>query len=225
MSDLFAIMANSFIVGMSGAMMPGPLFTMDIARTPAHGPWTGTLLAAGHSILELFMVVALSYGLALFVKDSPTVSRVIAAVGGVGLSWMACGMFKKTFTSAPPGGLSVAGAPNQGETISKVGLVTIGALTTISSPYWFMWWIMVGSPLLLNSMQVGPAGPPLFYVGHILSDLGWYTLVAFLVWRGRRAIVGAGYKLLIGACALFLVWLGGNFIHAGLTGGIVTAFS
>ena len=157
MPEHLQILVNSFVVGLSGAMMPGPLFALVVARTPKEGLSTGTLMAVGHSILELFMVIALSFGLALFVRESPTVSRVIAILGGVGLLYMAYGMFTSLRQHDGPVSKSSFAARDGKSSTSQ--LIGMGIATTISSPFWFMWWIMVGSALLLSSMKAGYGGP------------------------------------------------------------------
>jgi len=99
-------------------------------------------------------------------------------------------------------------------------LVLDGILTSLSNPYWYLWWATIGAALLIESLKNGAVGPPVFYVGHILSDLVWYTIVSVILWKGRKLIVGTGYKVLIMVCALFLLYLGGQFVYDGFTGGI-----
>ena len=61
---LLTLFLNSFVVGFSGAMMPGPLLAVDIANTPRHGWHTGPVLSIGHAIAEIAVVVLLSVGVA-----------------------------------------------------------------------------------------------------------------------------------------------------------------
>jgi len=49
---LFPIFATSWIVGLSGAVSPGPLLAYDIKETLRIGPWAGPAISLGHSILE-----------------------------------------------------------------------------------------------------------------------------------------------------------------------------
>lgn len=52
------------------------------------------------------------------------------------------------------------------------------------------------------------AGVVAFYLGHISSDFGWYSLVAGTIGAGRRFISDSGYRLLLGACSVLLVGMG-----------------
>jgi len=89
-------------------------------------------------------------------------------------------------------------------------------LVSIANPFWLLWWATVGSTYLLWSLTVGIMGVALFYIGHILSDLSWYSLVSLLVARGRRMINNTTYRWLLGVCGLALLALGGYFLVSGI---------
>jgi threonine/homoserine/homoserine lactone efflux protein len=215
--NLFEIFGNSFLVGLSGAMMPGPLLVVALARTPGCGARTGPIVIVGHAIVELITVAALSLGLAAIVGRQPAVARVIAVVGGMALLWMALTMLReiRRGVKAPEG---AAKADNASAGVTA--LIKEGMIATVSNPYWFVWWATVGSALLVTSLKVGAIGAPVFYFGHILSDLVWYSTVTIVVWQGKNLFSGKRYHYLIGSCALFLIWLSGWFIYQGLTGAI-----
>jgi len=211
--ELWSLFLSAFIVGFSGALMPGPLLAVDIAETPRRGIITGPILIVGHAIAELAVVILLSVGLAA-IAENRIVSDVIGIVGGSMLILMAVNMFRGLKSARIETGSTEKSAK------SSARLVLDGILTSLSNPFWFVWWATTGSAFLVQSLRHGNIGPPVFYVGHILSDLVWYSLVSFLIWKGRRLIAGAGYKILIAVCALFLLYLGGTFIYSGVTGSI-----
>lgn len=215
--NIFEIFGNSFLVGLSGAMMPGPLLVVALARTRSFGAQTGPIVTLGHAIVELLTVTLLSFGLAALVGREPMIARVIAVVGGAALLWMSLTMFReiKAGVKAPAGV-----TPVNSVSATKIGLIKEGMVATVSNPYWLVWWATVGSALLIASMKIGVVGAPVFYFGHILSDLIWYSAVTLLVWQGKNLLAGKRYHYLIGVCAAFLIWLGGWFIYQGLTGAI-----
>ena len=87
MVSLVSIFFTSFVIALSGAMMPGPLLTATISESTRHGIKAGPLLILGHGILELLLVTALLLGLApLLQKDS--VFIVGAVLGSIFLLWM-----------------------------------------------------------------------------------------------------------------------------------------
>ncbi|MCP4703632.1 MAG: LysE family transporter [candidate division Zixibacteria bacterium] len=209
--ELLTLFITSFIVGFSGAMMPGPLLAVTIAETPRKGFWVGPILIGGHALAEIAVVVVLSLGLAVL-ADNETISRSIAIIGGAMLIFMGIGMVAQLFKTDS----NEAAESNSSKKSGR--LVIDGIITSLSNPYWFVWWATTGSAFIVKSMKFGIAGPTVFYFGHILSDLVWYSFVSFLIWKGRKFVSGIGYKILIGSCALFLIYLGGSFIYDGLSG-------
>jgi len=67
--NLLTIFASSFVIALSGALMPGPLLTATISESSQRGFVAGPLMIAGHAILELTLVIALLAGLAPFFQQ------------------------------------------------------------------------------------------------------------------------------------------------------------
>jgi threonine/homoserine/homoserine lactone efflux protein len=211
--ELWSLFVTAFIVGFSGAMMPGPLLAVDIAETPVKGIRTGPILVGGHAIAEMAVVIVLALGLSSL-EDNKTVSNIIGIAGGIMLIIMGLAMLYDLIRSK----LKAQAARRRGK--SAMRLTADGIITSLSNPYWYVWWATTGSAFMVRSLEHGTVGPPVFYVGHILSDFVWYTLVSIIIWKGRKIIVGVGYKILIALCAIFLLYLGGLFIHDGIAGTI-----
>ena len=207
--ELFLLFFNSFVVGFSGAMMPGPLLAVGIAETPRHGWRTGPVISAGHAVAEVFIVVALSLGLAALAQNS-TVAAIIGIVGGTALIVMGIQMAYGIIKS------KVNYEIVETEKGSSHKLAGKGITATLSNPYWFVWWATTGLAFLVKSLKFGIIGPVVFYFGHILSDFVWYTVVSILIWAGKKIIMGRVLKVLIVACAVFLVYLGITFIYDGV---------
>lgn len=206
MTILLTIFVSSFVIALSGALMPGPLLTVAISESSQRGFITGPLLIAGHALLELGLVIALLLGLAPFLQQ-PAVFIATALVGSVILFWMAFGMFKSLPT------LRLSWEANQKK---RNNPVTSGILMSVANPYWIIWWATIGLGYILYSWQFGLVGVAFFFVGHILADLGWYSLVAAMVAGGRQYLSDRLYRGLIAVCAVFLVVFAGYFAYAGL---------
>jgi threonine/homoserine/homoserine lactone efflux protein len=96
------------------------------------------------------------------------------------------------------------------------GLVGLGIATTLGNPFWYVWWIGVGGGYVLMTRQQGLGALATFYVGHILADYAWDTLLASVVGSGRRWLTDSVYQALLLACGLFLVYTGVRFLWAGV---------
>jgi threonine/homoserine/homoserine lactone efflux protein len=221
MDSVVGIAVTSFVIGLSGAMMPGPVLTVTIGETAARlrggapgvtewaraqGALTGPLVVLGHGILEALLVIAVVLGLGRLLVLGPVIGSV-ALAGAAVLIWMAWGMFRSVK------GLSLAGA---GAREKRRHPVLAGILTTLSNPYWIIWWATIGLGYIAVSLRLGLIGLGSFYVGHILSDLLWYSSVSVTMALGRRLLTDRAYRGMVAACAALLVGFGLYFGYAGV---------
>lgn len=207
--ELVAIFATSFLVGLSGAMMPGPLLTVAIDESTRRGFRAGPLLVLGHGLAEVVVVVGLTLGLSVVIQHA-LVAGSIGLVGGAVLIWMGYGMGRRAWE----GKVSLALATTAGS--RGPSPVPAGALVSLSNPYWLIWWATVGALYVAAALEWGALGLAVFFSGHILADLAWYSLVAGVVVTGRRLLNDGVYRGLILVCAVFLVGLGTYFAVSGV---------
>lgn len=203
---LVVIFFSSFLIALSGALMPGPLLTVTVSEATRRGAVAGPLMILGHGILELALVLALLSGLAPFLQRDD-VFVAISLAGGTILLWMAVSMFR----SLP--GLSLNYSAAEGK---KQNLILTGIIFSLANPYWLIWWASIGLGYIVYSVQFGVAGVVSFFAGHILADFAWYAFISFGVAKGRRFFNDSAYRGLIGGCALFLLLFSGYFLYSGI---------
>lgn len=244
MMALLAIFGSSFLISLSGALMPGPLFTLSVRETLRRGFWVGPLLATGHALIELALVVALALGMSEFLGEGRG-TATIAILGGLFLIWMGYEMLR----TAPRQELRLAPQPvpvpipiedppwrdagtsyrrrlmaaMRGDGPSATGrpmasvLVAAGVLVSVANPYWIIWWATIGMAYIDKALDHGAAGVGSFFTAHILSDFAWLSLVAFGLVTGRRLMSTPVYRGILMACGLFLLGLGAWFIYSGIS--------
>lgn len=192
---LMTIFASSFVIALSGAMMPGTLLTVAISESSKRGVLAGPLLILGHGILEVALLAALFMGMAPLFKQA-WFFIFISMAGGSILLWMAAGMFR----SLPSLTLSLEPGDEKSSNI-----ILTGILMSAANPYFIIWWATIGLGYILQSSEYGLAGIFSFFSGHILADLTWYTIISTAVGKGRSFLSDTVYKGIIGCCAGFLV--------------------
>lgn len=199
---------TALVVGFSGALMPGPLLTVDLKESLKRGAWVGPRLVLGHGLLELALVLAVLLGFGRFL-DRSAVKGAIGLLGGAVLLWMAYGMIREVFSKLT---LEIeSDDPRRG-----LPPVLAGALISLSNPYWTLWWATIGLTYLTRARELGAAGVAVFFLGHILADLTWYSGVSFAAARGRRLMGDRVYRAVVAVCGLFLVYVGFWFIDSAL---------
>lgn len=221
--SLAAIFGTSLVVSLTGALSPGPLTTLAVREGVRWGFWTGPSLAFGHGLIELLLVIGLALGLNQ-VLDNDAVTATVALAGGAFLLWLGF----RTLLSAPnqelrlerePGDASdsaVSRRPGLPAGAPALSLAAAGVVVSVSNPFWIAWWATIGSAYVIESLEEGAAGVASFYSGHILADIAWLSLIAFVLASGRRLLSRRAYQIILGACGLFLLALGGWFVSSGL---------
>lgn len=203
---LVVIFFSSFMIALSGALMPGPLLTITVSEATRRGVVAGPLMILGHGILELLLVLALLSGLAPFLQRDDVFVAIALAGGGI-LLWMAISMFR----SLP--GLSLDFSVGERR---RQNLIVTGIVFSLANPYWLIWWASIGLGYIVYSVQFGAPGVISFFAGHILADLAWYGFISFGVAKGRHYFSDRAYRGLIGGCAAFLLLFAGYFLYSGL---------
>ena len=203
---LAGVPVTSFIVALSGALMPGPLLTLTVGEAARRGFWAGPLIIVGHALLELALVLLILAGLGVWLHR-PLVLGLVGVLGAAVMGWMGLGLFQASRHSHlefdPKGG-------------SGLNPIVSGVLMSAANPYWLIWWLTIGLGYVMFSMKYGWLGVALFYIGHILADFAWYTLVAVAVAQGRRLISDRLYQGFLAGCGVFLFGFGGYFAFQGV---------
>ena len=203
MGELVPLFLLAFGVGFSGAAIPGPMLALSIAETARRGFWAAPLVVLGHGLAEAALVAALALGLSPLLQKGPLIA-IIGILGGLFLGWMGVRLLRQR-TAGP-----VLSASPSGRAFPVLG----GMVVSLANPTWFLWWAAVGSTFVVWALGMGLLGLLVFYFGHILSDLSWYSLVGVLVSRGLATKI---YRGLMRASGLFLLALAGYFIYSGGT--------
>jgi len=205
--ELVGIAIGSFLIALSGALMPGPLFTVTISESLKRGKWTGPLLIIGHGILELSLLVLILAGLEPIFKINIVVGT-ISLLGGFILLWMGC----TTLIRAQKETLSYQ---VKGKKFLSFGPVVTGILASLSNPYWFIWWATVGLGYMVASFKYKWAGITAFFLGHIIADFSWYTIISFSVASGKKFISDRIYQIVLLVCGGVLCFFGIMFLYLG----------
>jgi threonine/homoserine/homoserine lactone efflux protein len=218
-TSLFAIFSFSFFVALAAVMSPGPISTTIVSQAPRRGWLAGPLVATGHALLELLMVLLITVGLGALLSR-PGVQTAIALTGALLLAWMGGSMIWNIWR----GRVRLPRADEEGESISNGRLVALGAAATVSNPFWYAWWVTVAAGYLAQAKALSLPAVLAFYSGHISADFAWDTVLSFVVGGatdqrfGRRWMTDAVYRALLAACGAFFLYLAWVFLVQGVAG-------
>jgi len=202
-----ALFFLSFLLGLTGAMSPGPFLSYAIAESARRGRRVGPQLVAGHAVPELAIMLLITLGLGGLLMRKPILA-VISFVGGVLLIYMGIGALRGLKGYA----LGRASAPEGPRPLHPT---LSGIILSLSNPYWFIWWFSVAIGYVMLAKSLGLAALIAFFTGHISADLAWFTFVSFGAHFGSKR---AGTRVLKGVlviCNLFLIIFGAYFLING----------
>ncbi len=200
---MLAALGVVILTSLSGVMAPGPMFAVTLAKS-LKSPWTGLQVALGHAAIEVPLILLVYFGLAS-VLGNAVVQMVLGVLGGGMIMWMGFGLFRARRVMSREG------------TDTTYGAFKAGILMSGLNPFFLVWWITVGSLLLMNFLNAaGTWGLPIFIIAHWLCDLVWLSLVSVVIFRTRSFW---GQKMQEGVfiiLSLALLYFGGSFIVKGI---------
>ena len=195
----------AFTIGLTGALAPGPTLVATINSSLQRGWTIGPKVAAGHALAEVVIFILIVEGLAAVAEEH---TGIVAAVGGTALILF--------------GLLTLKGSKTATMEISERGATSnpylAGALTSVANPYFWIWWLSVGSALVLAQLRESLVLAMIFMIGHWGADLGWYTLVSTSLDRGRTLLSEANYRRTLALCGTFLVLFGASYLAGAWSG-------
>jgi len=199
--DLVGLIVSTVAISVSGALSPGPLTASAVTIGTRRFARGGFLIAFGHMIFEfpyILIIASLYSSIEFFLKD-------------VGVSYgltFAVSLFIFFFSY-----LTI----KEGITVIKFGTVQIkesrgyafnpiliGIALTGLNPYFLLWWLSVGLPLIQLSMNMGFPFLLLMYGSHVWMDYFWLTLMGYAGENSVKILKSKGYGILLIALGLIL---------------------
>ena len=208
-----AIFGVALATGFSGAVVPGSLLAVVVRESVRSGWVAGPVMMIGHGILELIAIALLITGLIAFAR-APRARGAIGIVGGVVLVYLG---YQTLFLSGETGAAALRGGAGAGGAAGGWGwLVWLGALMSMANPYWWLWWATIGTAHAGWAVKRGRLGGGVYFTGHILSDVLWYSAVSVALGAGRSLLSVGILRAIYVVCGVFLMAMGVVFVGAGV---------
>ncbi|MCX6689646.1 MAG: LysE family transporter [Methanoregula sp.] len=199
MYDVIQVFTLAFALGLTGALAPGPTFVATVNASIAGGWTTGPKVMLGHMIAELAIFILIVFGLATVALPY---TPVITVIGGIALIAF--------------GALTLSGSRGASIQNTSSGIVTnpylAGFVTSLANPYFWLWWLSIGSAMVIAGLEGGIVLAGIFMIGHWCADLGWYTLVSYGISRGTVFLSDRTYRVIMALCGIFLLVFGAYYL-------------
>ena len=208
--NLIDFIVTVVIVTASGALAPGPLSFAILLHGSKGGAWAGFSCAVGHMLVEFPLVLALAFGL-LAAANQPVIKSVIGIAGGLGLIVFGALQIRDTMSAHP-----TTNQPARRSTLPASGLV-LGAALTGLNPYFIIWWLTIGSVLIIQALAFAALlGVLVMYVSHVWMDYAFLTALAHFGKKGKTIVGSKYYRIVLVAFGIILVYYGVTFIFGAI---------
>ncbi len=187
------------IISISGALAPGPL-TAAIASAGLKKGWKAGIQASlGHTVVELPLVILIALGATTIFKH-PRANFIIGILGSGFLLLFGLLTIRDAFLT----NLKELAIKDKSPSPIIIGIALTGL-----NPYFIIWWIGIGTPLIAEAaLKAGIFGIILLYLFHIWLDYGWLTLVATFASLGR--VRTKLYRIILLVLGVIIIWFGIN---------------
>lgn len=199
---MLPILLSVIVISLSGVLMPGPMFAVTLAKS-YKSPWAGALIAVGHAVIEVPLILLIYFGFAQFFQED-LVQLFLSIVGGGMIIWLGVAMFRAR-----------TAVVRKGREL-PYSAFTAGVLTSGLNPFFLLWWATVGSLLIMRFLDFGITGLAVFIIVHWLVDLIWLSFVSVLVYRTHSLWGPRLQEWVFIACSLLLVGFGLWFVVSGV---------
>jgi threonine/homoserine/homoserine lactone efflux protein len=195
------LIMGSFL-GLTAGISPGPLITLVIAQTLKHGKKEGIKIAVSPLFTDLPII---TFTLLIFTRlaQSGTLLGIIAFLGGIFVAYLG-------FETIQTKGILLNKQNANSRSLRK------GITANFLSPYPYLFWMTIGSPLLLQAYSISLIAVISFLLSFYTLMVGSKILVALLVSKSQTLIGNKYYIFIMRLLGLILFFFAAKFIYDGI---------
>ncbi len=197
-TDFYLFLASVMLISLSGVLMPGPLFAITIKKA-GKSKSSGALIAVGHGIVEFPLMILIFFLLNQFIIPN-SVQIAVGLVGGFLMILMGIQTFRKRHKI------------EETRVSLKRDSVVAGIYTTAANAGFILWWLTIGTTLILNAQLFGLLGFSLFAGVHWLCDFLWYTMAALVIFKSQHFFTERGRMGITLFCVAVFIGFGAFFM-------------
>ena len=182
---------SGLFFGLVAGASPGPLSVLVITETLKNNRRAGFLVAIAPAITDIpiiiFTVVVLSY-----MQNTEFLLAIISFAGAIFLIYLGIQTIKIK-------GFSIEGKERSNAALKK------GMITNILSPHPYMFWLLVGTPLLFKAYQSALMQAVYFLIGFYLLLISSKMLLAIISEKSRKFMQSRVYVSVMRILGLVLL--------------------
>ena len=187
-------------LGVVEGVKPGPLLTVVIRETLSGGFRAGVRAAAAPLFTDGPMIVA-SLRAAGWIATQPAVLLLISVLGALFLVKMGV----ECFSIEPP--------KVELSDTSTSGSLRRGVLTNLLNPNAYVFWFLIGGPLMASAAVEEPLAPVAYALAFIFTLVMAKVTIAWMFDRSRGQLSVQGYRIALGVCGIAMLGFAAGFVY------------
>ncbi len=196
---LSAFLIEAVLISLSGVMAPGPITAVTVSKG-TKSPHAGAIIALGHGIVEIPLMILILYGFGEILKIL-YIKAIIGLLGGLFLLKMGLNLLQ---------GIKQAKINSSNDPHSPL---IAGIILSLANPYFLIWWATIGSILIFRSITFGLFGFVIFMILHWFCDFFWCYFLSALSFKGGQFFGKRLQQVLFAICGVFLLFFSAKFIY------------
>lgn len=196
---LSAFLLEAVLISLSGVMAPGPITAVTLSKG-TKSPHAGAIIALGHGIVEIPLMILILYGFGEILKIL-YIKAIIGLLGGLFLLKMGLNLLQ---------GIKQAKINSSNDPHSPL---MAGIVLSLANPYFLIWWATIGSILIFRSITFGLLGFVIFMILHWFCDFFWCYFLSALSFKGGQFFGKRLQQVLFAICGVFLLFFSSKFIY------------
>ncbi|WP_440951719.1 LysE family transporter [Methanococcoides sp. FTZ1] len=205
MIELIKPLVLGFTIGISAALVPGPMMLATVGISLEKGWRSGPFVFIGHSIVELTLILLIIGGISSLIGSSTI--TYMSIIGGIIMILFGLLILKSAKDIST---MDIAGAARNTR-IAKSPFLA-GILTSVLNPTYVLWWLTAGSAIILQEYLVGTIAIVAFMAGHWIADFGYLLTVSLSTAKGKDFISRRNHKKVLYFCGILMMIFGIFFI-------------
>ena len=181
-----------------GTMIPGPVVAATVAQGYKNKN-AGILIGIGCGLANLPLMAVIYFGFGQFLA-SPQVQNVVGIASGLVLVYMGFRIFR-----------TAGEMPGEATGLPRNSILT-GALTWAINPFFFVWWVTVGTTFVVRGAEFGIGGIILLAVVMWFSASVWLEFLSQSAFRSSHLWTQKVRRIVFSTCSFVLIGFGAWFL-------------
>ncbi|MBR85105.1 MAG: hypothetical protein CMA85_04080 [Euryarchaeota archaeon] len=199
-TELIAQLAGAGVaLGIIEGIKPGPLLTMVIRESLSKGLKAGMWTAAAPIFTDGPLIIV-SLFFAGWMATEPSVLLIISALGALFLAKMGL----ECFTLKLPD-------PDMKEDAS--GSFKRGVLTNLLNPNVYVFWFLIGGPLMASAAEQEPVAPVIYAIAFLVTIILVKASIAWIFVGGGTWLSPRKYRIAMAICGLAMLTFATGFAY------------